>query len=238
MRVYSCLIVEDEPLAVEILQEYIQEIPFLELTAVAPNAVNALQIMQEKSIDVLFLDIHLPLLKGLDFLKTLKQQPHVIITTAYHQYALESYEFNVIDYLLKPIEFSRFLTAVNKIHVKEQPLATIQQTGISTERPFLFCTVNKKRIRIFLDELLCIESQKEYSKIITVSKTILTKLSPTQIETFLSSGNCMRVHRSFIVAIDKIDSYSAMEIEIGGLRIPIGRSYKELVQQALDGLSK
>lgn len=238
MRVYSCLIVEDEPLAVEILQEYIQEIPFLELTAVAPNAVNALQIMQEKSIDVLFLDIHLPLLKGLDFLKTLKQQPHVIITTAYHQYALESYEFNVIDYLLKPIEFSRFLTAVNKIHVKEQPLATIQQTGISTERPFLFCTVNKKRIRIFLDELLCIESQKEYSKIITVSKTILTKLSPAQIETFLSSGNCMRVHRSFIVAIDKIDSYSAMEIEIGGLRIPIGRSYKELVQQALDGLSK
>jgi len=236
MRVYKCIIVEDEPLAVDILREYIQEIPFLTLHAVCPNAMNALQVLQQEEIDLIFLDIHLPRLKGLDFLRTLKHPPKVIITTAYHQYALESYEHNVIDYVLKPIEFSRFLTAVNKIRETER--VEMQPTVINHERPFLFCTVNKKRVKIFNDEILYIESQKEYSKLVTSSKTIVTKLHATQIEAFLSSGNCIRIHRSFIVAMDKIESYSATEIEIAGLQIPIGRSYKELVLQVLDGLSR
>ena len=236
MRVYKCIIVEDEPLAVDILRDYIQEIPFLVLKEVCSDAMSALQILQQEEIDLIFLDIHLPRLKGLDFLRTLKHPPNVIITTAYHQYALESYEYNVIDYLLKPIEFSRFLTAVNKIRETER--TEIQPQLLNPERPFIFCTVNKKRVKIFTDEILYIESQKEYSKLVTSSKTILTKLHPTQIDAFLSNGNCMRVHRSFIVAMDKIESYSATEIEIAGLQIPIGRSYKELVQQVLDGMSR
>ena len=236
MRIYKCIIVEDEPLAVEILREYILEIPFLSLEEVCSDAMSALQVLQQQEIDLIFLDIHLPRLKGLEFLRTLKHPPNVIITTAYHQYALESYEHNIIDYLMKPIEFSRFLKAVNKIRETER--VEIQPLLLNQKRPYIFCTVNKKRVKIFNDEILYIESQKEYSKLVTSSKTIITKLQSAQIEAFLSSGNCIRVHRSFIVAINKIESYSATEIEIASFQFPIGRSYKELVQQVLDEMSR
>lgn len=237
MQTYHCIIVEDEPLAVTILEDYIREVPFLQVKAVCKNAFEALEILHREKIDLLFLDIHLPVMKGLEFLQSISHPPKVIITTAYHQYALESYEHNVIDYLLKPIEFGRFLKAVNKLNHSVQRSVPLPAEP-SGDRTFVFCTVGKKRVKVYPEDIFYIESQKEYSKIVSVGKTILTKLNQEQMNTFLSAGNCLRVHRSFLVSMNRIESYSASEIEIGGFTIPIGRSYKELVQKTLEDLGK
>ncbi len=236
MQRYSCLIVEDEPLAAEVLQDYVQQVPFLELKGICVDAIYAMEFLQKEKIDLLFLDIHLPKLKGLDFVRTLKNPPSIIITSAYHEYALEGYELNVVDYLLKPIEFSRFLMAVNKL--RQSPVVnSIRQVATVNERAFMFFNVSKKRIKVYLDEVLYIESLKEYVRIFTKEKSILTKFQLGEIEELLSKGDFLRVHRSFIVARNKIDAYSATDIEIQGKQIPIGRSYKELVQSILENHS-
>lgn len=232
MRQYQCIVVEDEPLAAEILQDYIRQVPFLELKGVCPDAIYAMEQLQKEKIDLIFLDIHLPKLKGLDFLKTLRHPPKVIITTAYHEYALQGYEFNVVDYLLKPIEFSRFLAAVNKLG--DEGGEAIVTSSIANERQYFFFNVGKKKVKVFLDEVLYIESLKEYICIVTKSKSILTKFQLGQIEEMLARNNFLRVHRSFIVARDKIEAFTATDIEVNNKHIPIGRSYKELVQSVLE----
>lgn len=229
---YNCIVVEDEPLAIEIMQDYIKQVPFLVLKKVCTDAIAAMEILHSEKIDLLFLDIHLPKLKGFDFLKMLHTPPKVIVTTAYHQYALKGYEFNVLDYLVKPIEFERFLTAVNKIAapVSEQN----NNHAVSTpDVPYLFFNVAKKRVKIFLADILFIEAQKEYIKIVTPSKSILTKLQLSVLEELLPGENFIRIHRSFIVAKNKIEAYSMHDIEVGGLQIPIGRNYKEFVQSKI-----
>jgi DNA-binding LytR/AlgR family response regulator len=231
MRSYNCIVIEDEPLAVEIMQDYIQQVPFLSLKKVCTDAISAMEILHHEKIDLIFLDIHLPKLKGLDFLSTLKNPPKVIITTAYHQYALKSYDYHVVDYLLKPIEFNRFLTAVNKI--KPDLPAVAEQNELSTERVHFFFNVAKKKVKIFVDEILYIEAQKEYIKIRTREKTILTKFQLSSLEELLPAANFIRVHRSFIIAKDKVEAFSIYDIEIGGAMIPIGRNYKELVMSQL-----
>ena len=233
MQQYNCLIVEDEPLAAEVLQDYIQQVPFLQLKAVCGDAIYAMEILQTEKVDLIFLDIHLPKLKGLDFIKTLKHPPHIIIVSAYHEYALQGYEHNVIDYLLKPVEFSRFLMAVNKLKQSGQPLV-ITSFSHRDDRASLFFNVGKKKVKIFLDEILYIESLKEYIRIFTRAKSILTKFQLGQVESLLAKNNFIRVHRSFIVARDKIDAFTAAEIEVNGKQIPVGRSYKELVQTILE----
>ena len=233
MQKFNCIIVEDEPLAAEVLKEYISQVPFLQLKGECTDAIYAIEILQREKIDLIFLDIHLPRLKGLDFIRTLKSPPQIIITTAYQDYALQGYELNVIDYLLKPIEFSRFLTATNKLQFQKHVAApgNIQTT---TERPYLFFYVSKKKVKMFLDEILYIESLKEYIRITAKNKAILTKFPLGQIEEILTKNNFMRVHRSFIVAKDKIEAFSATDVEISGKQIPIGRSYKEAVVAALE----
>lgn len=232
MQRYNTLIVEDEPLAAEILKDYIQQVPFLELKKVCGDALFAMEFMQKEKVDLVFLDIHLPKLKGLDFIKSLKTPPAIIITTAYQEYALQGYELNVVDYLLKPIEFSRFLTAVNKLNQGGREPASVIQAN-STEKASLFFSVNKKKVRIHLDDILYIESLKEYIRITTREKSIMTKFQLGQIEELLARNNFIRIHRSFLIAKDKIDAYTATEIEINGKQLPIGRSYKELVQSIL-----
>jgi DNA-binding LytR/AlgR family response regulator len=232
MQVYNCIIVEDEPLAAEVLQDYINQVPFLKMAAVCTDAIYAIEILRKEKIDLIFLDIHLPKLKGLDFIKTLKDPPHIIITTAYHEYALKGYEYNVLDYLLKPIEFSRFLMAVNKLK-QTQSSETEQQLVKNEERKSLFFNVNKKKIKIFLDEILYIESLKEYIRIITSNTTLITKFQLGQIDELLSQDNFLRIHRSYIVAKDKIDAFTATDVEINSKQIPIGRSYKEQVLSQL-----
>lgn len=233
MQLYNCIIVEDEPLAAEVLQDYISQVPFLHLKGICTDALFAMEFLQKEKTDLLFLDIHLPKLKGLDFLKTLSNPPKVIITTAYHEYALQGYEHNVLDYLLKPVEFSRFLMAVNKLNSKPEKAITRVAEPVRQEREFIFFNVSKKMVRIFLDDILYIESLKEYIRVVTKDKSILTKFQLGQIEEILSKNNFIRVHRSFIVAKDKIDAYTATDIEINNKQIPVGRSYKEVVQSLM-----
>jgi DNA-binding LytR/AlgR family response regulator len=230
---YNCIIVEDEPLAAEVIKDYILQVPFLELKGICTDALYAMDLLQKEKIDLVFLDIHLPKLKGLDFVKALKKPPQIIITSAYQEYALQGYELNVVDYLLKPIEFSRFVMAVNK--VKERGPAEALPLAAVTERAALFFNVSKKRVKVYIDEILFIESLKEYIRITTKDKSILTKFQLGQIEEMLAKNGFLRIHRSFLVAKNKIDAFSATDVEISGKQIPIGRSYKEVVIAELDG---
>jgi DNA-binding LytR/AlgR family response regulator len=235
MSVFNCLIVEDEPLAAEILEDYVRQVPFLSLKGVCTDALFATATLQKESIDLLFLDIHLPKLKGLDFLRTLKNPPSVIITTAYHEYALLGYELNVVDYLLKPIAFSRFLQAIQKLPQTHSQASHIteRETLIPSERPYHFFNVDKKKIKIYLDEILYIESLKEYVRVVTPIQQIVTKYQLGQLEEILDRNEFIRIHRSFIVAKSKIDAYTAISVEIRGKEIPIGRNFKELVGRIL-----
>ena len=228
MLKYSCLIVEDEPLSAEILTDYVRQVPFLELRSVCADAIYAMELLQKEKIDLLFLDIHLPKLKGMEFLESLRNPPRVIIISAYKDYALQAFELNVVDYLLKPIRFSRFLKAVNKLEQQPEnkPLSTPAETR---ERTYFFFSVGKKKVKVFLDEILYIESLREYVRITMRDKNILTKFQLSAIEELLSRNNFIRVHRSFIVAKDKISAFTATDVEINNKQIPIGRSYKELV---------
>lgn len=234
MQKYNCIIVEDEPIAADILKDYISQVPYLQLRAICTDAISVMELLQKDLIEVIFLDIHLPKLKGLDFLKTLKNPPQVIITSAYQEYALQSFELNVVDYLLKPIEFSRFLMAVNKLNRKSERKPVELSMPTTRERPYLYFNVNKKKVKVFLDEILFIESLREYIRITTVNKNIFTKFQLGQIEELLTKNSFLRVHRSFIVAKEKIEAFTATDIEIGGKEIPIGRNYKELVMRALE----
>lgn len=237
MKQLSCLIVEDEPLAAEVLQDYIEQLPQLRLVAVCTDALYALGVLQKEVVDVIFLDIHLPKLKGLDFLKSLTNPPQVIITTAYHQYAVQGYEFNVVDFLLKPIEFSRFLQAVNKLGTNEKNTKRQKETKrLPHERDYRFFTVNKHKVKVYLDDILYIESLKEYVRIVTPQQRILTKFQIGEIASLLPDEQFVRVHRSYIVAIHKISAFSNVEVVIGEKLIPIGRSYKEMVAQCLNSL--
>ncbi|MCS6928654.1 MAG: LytTR family DNA-binding domain-containing protein [Saprospiraceae bacterium] len=235
MTPLRCIIVEDEPLAAEILAEYIQMTPFLQLVDVCPDALKALEVVREKPVDVIFLDINLPKLTGLDFVKALPNQPKVIITSAYHEFAVEGFDLQVVDYLLKPIEFNRFTKAVNKIlHTHRiQEIAHNYRKSLS-QRPFYFFAVQKRAVKIYLDEILFIESLKDTVIIHTPDHSYPTHYHLNELEEMLPREHFLRIHRSFLVAIDKIDSFSAAEIEIGGRTLPIGRKYKEYVAERLE----
>jgi DNA-binding LytR/AlgR family response regulator len=232
MQQYKCIIIEDEPLAAEIIRDYISQIPFLTLTNTCKSAFYALELLKAEDIDVIFLDIHLPGLKGLDFIRSLRNPPQVIITSAYSEYALQGYEVNVVDYLLKPIEFSRFLMAVAKLKGQSPPAVLTAST--EPERAYVFFNTGKKNVKIFLDEILYIESLREYIRINTKERRVLTKYPISKLNTLLMKDRFVRVHRSFIVAKDKIDAFNSAEIEIAGKQIPIGRTYKELVLSVLE----
>lgn len=234
MQKITCLIVEDEPLAAEVLEDYVNQVPFLQLARTCGDAIFALEVLQTEKIELIFLDIHLPKLKGLDFIKTLDNPPKIIVTSAYQDYALQGYELNVVDYLLKPIEFKRFVNAVNKAQQQIQISGSFDLPQMVNERAFLFFNVGKKKVKMFLDEILYIESLKEYIKIVSPDKSILTKFQLGQTEDLLKNKNFLRIHRSFIVAKDKVDAFSATDIEIHGKLIPIGRSYKEEVYAHLE----
>jgi len=228
MKMLNCLIIEDEPLAAEVLEEYIAEIPFLVCKGICRDAIYAMKFLQKETIDVLLIDIHLPKIKGLDFLRTLNKPPQVIITTAYREYALEGYELNVVDYLLKPISFSRFLMAVNKLRQTAGKDNTIPDTS-----PHLLININKKRIKVYLEDILYIESRREYITIVTKDSSFVTKLAISEAEAQMANSNLLRVHRSFIVAVDKIRAFNAAIIEIQEHKIPVGRSYRDVVRERL-----
>lgn len=226
MSKINCIIIEDEPLAVKVLTDYISEVPFLQLNGIFKDAILASEFLFENTTDLIFLDIHLPRLKGMDFLKTLTAPPSVIITSAYHQYALEGFDQNVADYLLKPFGFERFLMAVNKV---KKAKTEILQT--STAKEYLLLNVQRKTVKIFLNEIAYIESQREYIRIVTAKREFISKMSTNEIEALLPADQFRRVHRSFIVALDKIESFTTEIIEVIGVSIPIGRGYKNCLDE-------
>jgi len=228
MSKIKCIIIEDEPLAAKVLSDYILQTPFLELQATFKDAINATDWLRDNGIDLIFLDIHLPKLKGMAFLKTLTHPPAVIITTAYHQYAVEGFDMNVTDYLLKPFEFERFLVAVNKVKTarKEMQPATYRNEF----KDHLFVNVQKKKVKILFSEIVYIESQREYIRIVTTKKEWTSKMSTHEIESLLPADLFKRIHRSFIVALKKIDSYTADTVEVNGISIPVGRDYRDSIK--------
>lgn len=229
MSKIKCIVVEDEPLAVRILVNYIAKVPFLDLKETFKDAIQATEYLHNNSVDLIFLDIHLPKLKGMAFLKTLHQPPAVIITTAYHQYAVEGFALNVTDYLLKPIEFERFLIAVNKVKLtRSQPVLEGHEV-----RDFFFVSVQKKKVKISFPEIIYVESQREYVKIVTTRNTYIPKMTITEVEASLPNNQFRRVHRSYIVSISKIESYSSEMVEVNGISIPVGRGYKDSIEKLL-----
>jgi two-component system LytT family response regulator len=227
MSKIKCIIVEDEPLAVKVLTDYISQVPFLELHGSFKDAILATDYLRSNIVDLIFLDIHLPKLKGMAFLRTLTNPPAIIITTAYHQYAVEGFNLNVTDYLLKPFDFERFLVAVTK--VKTAQIEKHRSFEESEAKDYLFLNVQKKKVKILFSEILYIESQREYIKIVTTKKEYISKMSTHEIESLLPSNLFKRIHRSFIVSISKIESYTAESVEVSGVSIPIGRGYKDVI---------
>ena len=242
MSKISCIIIEDEPLAAKVLMDYIGETPFLQLMGSFKDAILASEYLRDATVNLIFLDIHLPKLKGMSFLKTLSNPPAVIITTAYHQYAVEGFNLNVTDYLLKPFDFERFLVAVNKVRTvqsaRQDPAvdAAGRGTGPGTglvagpgdgARDFLFINVQKKKVRLLFADIVYVESQREYVRVVTTGGEYISKMSTHEIEQLLPGHLFIRVHRSFIVSIRRIESYTAGMIEMGGVSIPIGKGYRD-----------
>jgi two-component system, LytTR family, response regulator len=228
MSKISCIIVEDEPLAIKILADYILQVPFLELQKTFKDAILATEYLRDNQTDLIFLDIHLPKLKGMAFLKTLVNPPAVIITTAYHQYAVEGFDLNVTDYLLKPFEFERFLIAVNKVKIS-QP--TSQQTTERQGKDYLFLNVQKKKVKILFSDIVYIESQREYIRIVTTKAAYISKMSTHEIEELLPPHLFKRIHRSYIISVSKIDSYTMEAVEVNGISIPVGRGYRDNIDR-------
>jgi two-component system LytT family response regulator len=236
-KTIRCLIVDDEPPAREIIRRYVQEIPTLQLTGECANAVQALAILQQQPVDLLFLDILMPQLNGTDFIKTLKNPPKVIFTTAYSEYALEGYELDVVDYLMKPIRFDRFLKAVNKaFQLNNSAFEVKTSTNANEEKKtesFVYFRADRKMIKVMLEDILYIESMKDYIKVFTLRGTIITKQSISSVEAMLPEKLFVRTHRSFIVAINKIKSFTNDLIEIDKTDIPIGKLYRNGVMKVI-----
>ena len=230
MNHIKCLIIDDEPLAQNVIENYLKEFSFIEVVAKCDNALNALDWMKKQKIDLIFLDISMPFISGIDFIKTLKNPPAIILTTAYREYAVESYELNVLDYLLKPISFERFLKAINKLD--NQAAELVKPVHEEKENDvFIYVKSDKKNVRVLLKEILFIESVKDYIRIHLLTGTsIITQMQISAIEQRLPES-FLRIHRSFIVSKDKITAYTQHDLEIGKHQIPIGRSYKMIVSK-------
>lgn len=228
MSKIKCIIIEDEPLAAKVLSDYISQVPFLQLQSTFKDAILATDYLRDNTTDLIFLDIHLPKLKGMAFLRTLPNPPAVIVTTAYHQYAVEGFDLNVTDYLLKPIEFERFLVAVTKVKtVGKEKLPSIESSG---EKDFIFLNIQKKKVKVLFSEIAYIESQREYIRIVTTRQEYLSKMSTHEIEALLPAHLFRRIHRSFIISINKIEAYTAETVEVNGTSIPIGRGYRDIIE--------
>ncbi len=225
------IIIDDEPLAINVLRKYADQLSTLEVIKTFLNAVEAVDFLQENDVDLIFLDINMPILDGLNFLKNLQPHPMVIITTAHQEHALKSFELEVIDYLVKPIPFPRFLKAVNRVINLKQP-AVMK----SDEHPSIFVKVDKKRLqKIYLDEILVVESLKDYVRIKTSSSKYIIHKTLSSFTDELPSDKFVRIHRSFTIAIDKVEVVEGNSVEVDGIRYTIGRSY---LSQAKDRILK
>jgi DNA-binding LytR/AlgR family response regulator len=233
----KCLIVEDEPIAQEILKSYIDRTDFLEVHGQLRNAIEAFNFIQSNTVELLFLDIKMPQMSGLELLKALTHKPSVIITSAYRYYATDAFELDVLDYLLKPYSFERFLKAVNKAKADGAGIATVGSVRPPKEKAYIFVKGNKQLQKVYLDDILYIESQRDYLKFkMTNGPEVVTRQTLGYYEQFLPAQSFLRIHRSFIVAADKISAIEANRLIIGMLALPVGRNYKQHVQEFLKNI--
>lgn len=230
-----CLAVDDEPPALEVLKNYIASIHILELVGACVDAVEALNILQKQPVDLLFLDIQMPQILGTDFIRTLRNPPKVIFTTAFRKYAVEGFELDAVDYLLKPISFDRFLKAVNKVmHTSLNEIVTEREASAKINQPdYISFRSDRKMIKVALDDILYIESIKDYVKVVTTTSTIITKQSISSVEEILPKERFLRIHRSYIVSVSKIESYNHELIWIAKQELPISRMYRHEVNRVL-----
>ncbi len=226
----SCLIIDDEPLAQEVIHGYIKQTSQLELAGICNNAIEALEKMKGNTIDLLFLDIQMPEITGIDFLRSLKDPPMVIFTTAYQDYAIEGFELNAIDYLLKPFSEDRFLKAVRKV----EELLKLKKYHHLKEDNYIFIKSDHKLQKVFYADIIYIEALADYVKIHTHEKRHITLQTMKKMEDKLPDTSFKRVHRSYIVALDKIMSLVGSAVEVNGQKIPIGKNYKEAFFAALN----
>lgn len=223
----KCLLIDDEPPAIELLKKHITMLSDLEVVAACHSVLEATEILKKQAVDLIFLDIQMPVLTGIDFLKSVKNLPKVVLTTAYREYALEGYDLDIVDYLLKPISFQRFFKAVERYY---QRTSTPVTTNQPTDNGYIYVNVNKKNHKITFESILYIESLKDYVRIHTTGKTLVVKSNIGAMATLLPSPRFLRIHRSFIVAIDKITAYTTLDVEIDSIEIPIGKTYKEVLK--------
>lgn len=231
--IVKSIIIDDESLAISIIESYLQEFKNIEVLGVFNNPIEALQIIESGDLDVVFMDINMPRMNGLEFLKSLQEYPFIIITTAYKEHALESYELEVLDYLVKPIPFSRFLKSVNKLMARLITAKNLKPSPDFDQAPHIFLRVDKKLMKIFLHDILFIESLKDYIKLCSAEGTYVSHKSLSSISEELPSENFVRVHKSYTIAIDKVKSVEGNLIEIGNKRVPIGRNYASHAKQRI-----
>ena len=235
----TCYIVDDEPLAIEVLESHIEKYDRLEIAGTFQNAVKAFQTIQEEPVDLLFLDIRMPGLSGTELLRTLKNPPKVIFTTAYREYAIEGFELDVVDYLLKPVSFERFLRAMGKVVELEKTGRSVPPANtLEKQDSYLFVQAGNRKVRISPVEILYIESKKSGVEIVCRSEKIQTYLQISDLEDKLRPAGFVRIHRSYMVPLDKIQSWSSTEVEVPGSTLPVGRTYKKVVLKILEQRSE
>jgi len=233
----KCIIVDDEPLAIEVIENHLSKFNDIEIVAKCNNAVSAFEIIRKKHVDLIFLDIQMPKITGVDFVKSLKHSPKVIFTTAYRDYAIDAYELDVIDYLLKPISFERFLKAINKFYygsVKDITIYNGNENIVLDKEPYTYIKAEKKLYKVYLKDIAYVEALKDYVKVVCEKKTLITKLSISSFEEKLPQEHFVRIHRSYIVNISRIEAFNSTEVDILDRQLPLGRSYKNQVLRILN----
>ena len=236
-RKLKCLLVDDEPLASEVVRNYMKAIPYMECVGECRNAIEALSRLSREKIDLILLDIQMPHLLGTELLRSIKNPPKVIFITAHPDFAVEGFELEAADYLLKPVAFNRFLKAVNRVWqnsgLGEDEMQEVSDLESKLSEPFLYFRSDRKMVKINLADIVYIESLRDYLKIVTTTKKVITKMSISSVENMLPSDGFLRVHRSFIISVAKIESFSNELVDMVGKEIPIGRFYRHEVIKKL-----
>jgi two-component system, LytTR family, response regulator len=220
MNSFKCFVVDDEPLAVDVIVNYLNRLSQFEVIGSFTDPLEAYQALKSQSVDLLFLDIEMPEFNGLDFVKSLSNKPEIVVTTAFREFAVEGFELSILDYLVKPIEFERFMLAIDKFLEKQSHHEPANDTHIMVR-------ADRKFVKVKFDEVLYVEGIKDYVKIVFKDRELLTKTSIGNFADALPVDQFLRVHKSFIVAKDKITAYTHHDVEVGKMEIPIGRVYKE-----------
>jgi DNA-binding LytR/AlgR family response regulator len=237
MEKVKCLIIDDEPIAAQVIQNYLNKLEAFEIIRICNNALIAFEYLQSNPVDLVFLDIQMPKISGLEFLKTLQNPPKVIIVTAHREYAYEGFELDVVDYLLKPVSFERFLKAINKYNsIISDTIQSLSDSdhGIKSANDFIWVRADRKNVKIAIDDINYIEGLKDYVKIFVKDKMIISKISLKMMEQKLPADRFIRIHRSYLISVRKISAFNNDGIEIGSIMLPIGKNYRDSVLSFLE----